>query len=257
MNTDSEPIEHVGCIDGSVLRVAHQGAEVHLHFGSSVAPLSRNAAQRLAALLNPSSAPPISTRPPMPQLGASRRLGAANNPRVADLLAAGLIDDGTILTLRYRGVEHTATVSPNGEVEYDGRPHASLSSAARTACAGASVNGWTAWRLFDGPPIDDLRWLLRADGFPGEGHSYSPSSAGEMRQIARWWVQHALAAGLDPSNPDDDEIDALLSGHRYAESTLGSYRRHLRNWRILYSRDARTGEIAMADGDDGELGSAS
>ena len=228
MNTDSEPIEHVGCIDGSVLRVTHQGAEVHLHFGSSVAPLSRNAAQRLGALLNPGSAAPTSTKPPTPPQGASRRLGAATNPSVADLLAAGLIDDGTI-----------------------------LSSAARTACAGASVNGWTAWRLFDGPPIDDLRWMLRADDFPGEGHRYAPSSASEMRQLARSWVQHALAAGLDPSNPDDDEIDALLSGHRYAESTLGSYRRHLRNWRILYGRDARTGEATMADGDNGEPGSAS
>ena len=257
MNTDSEPIEHVGCIDGSVLRVTHQGAEVHLHFGSSVAPLSRNAAQRLGALLNPGSAAPTSTKPPTPPQGASRRLGAATNPSVADLLAAGLIDDGTILTLRYRGVEHTATVRPNGDVEFDGRPHTSLSSAARTACAGASVNGWTAWRLFDGPPIDDLRWMLRADDFPGEGHRYAPSSASEMRQLARSWVQHALAAGLDPSNPDDDEIDALLSGHRYAESTLGSYRRHLRNWRILYGRDARTGEATMADGDNGEPGSAS
>ena len=248
MTASGNSSEHIGCIDGSVLTVTRQGAQIHLHLGGSVAPLSRIAAERLAELLSPTSSQSPSV-PLAPTQGGSRRVGVAANPGVADLLAAGLVEDGTILTLRHHGVEHTATVCPDGDIEFDGRRYSTLSAAARAACAGASMNGWTAWKLFDGPHINDLRWLFRANEFPGEGHRYSPSSAGEMRQIARWWVQHALEQGLDPADPSDEEIEALLGGNGYADSTLGSYRRHLRNWRLLYGKEAPD-DGPRASGDD-------
>lgn len=267
MNPEYDSANDVGCIDGAVLRVARHGTEVRLHLGGSLARLSPEAAQRLAALLHPAgtqgsrarSAPtqdepsgptPRDTdrrgrpsgRPSAPPPGVSRRMGTAANPSVADLLSAGLLEDGSILTLRYHGAEYTATVGADGSIEFEGTQYTSPSAAARAASEGASMNGWTAWKIFDGPPIDDLRWLYRADDFPGEGHRYAPSTAGEMRQIACWWVQHALAEGLDPANPGDSNTEAFLSGHGYAESTLGSYRRHLRNWHLLYGRRASPDE---------------
>lgn len=278
MSPEHGSASDVGCIDGSVLRIDRQGAEIRLHLGSSVARLSPEAAQRLAALLRPagtfaSSASSALTqdeqpntspkgadsrdrpkaRPAMPPPGVSRRMGAAAHPGIADLLSAGLVDEGTIFTLRYHGIEHTATVGADGSIEFEGAKYTSPSAAARAASAGASMNGWTAWKIFDGPPIDDLRWLYRADDFPGEGHRYAPSTAGEMRQIARWWVQHALAEGLDPANPDDRSTEAFLSGHGYAESTLGSYRRHLRNWRLLYARRALPDESDVNAEPDAQL----
>ena len=181
-------------------------------------------------------------------------MGVAANPGVADLLAAGLLEDGTILTLRYHGVEHIATVCPNGDIEFEGQRHATLSAAARAACAGASVNGWTAWRLFDGPHIDNRRWLFRANDFPGEGHGYAPSSAAEMRQVALRWVQQALEQGLDPADPSDEAVEALLSDHGYADSTLDSYRRHLRSWRLLYGKEAPASGIRATNDDNVDPG---
>ncbi len=234
-NAYDESADQIGCIDGSVLRVTMCGTEVHLKFGDKIAPLSHMAVERLTTLLQSKSRDsPVSVAAPK---GPSRRMGAAVNPGVAELLGTGLVDDGTVLTLRHRGIEHTATVSANGQIAFDGRLYDSPSGAAQAACEGASVNGWTAWKLFDGSAIDEKRWLFRAGDFPGQGHSYADSSAKEMRQIALRWVEHALDARLDPAEPGD-EVEVFLGGHGYAESTLESYRRHLRNWRDLYGGGA-------------------
>lgn len=239
-NTPYETVGHIGCIDGAVLRVTRSGTETHLHLDDTVAPLSPAAAERLASLLHPAQPPP-STPPPAqlpPSRDASHRMGAAANPSVGDLIQEGLIAVGTVLTFRHHGIEHQATVNPRGDIEYRGQLHATLSAAAKTASGGASINGWTAWKLLDGPPIDHLRWTLRAQDFPGAGHGYATSSANEMNQLARRWVQHALANNLDPARPSEAEVETVLSGHGYAESTLESYRRHLRNWRAMYGRES-------------------
>ena len=249
MNADSITVEHVGCIDGSVVRVARQGAEVWLHLGDSVAPLSRGAAQRLAALLHTADSRP-SPAVPAPPRGASRRMGTGINPSVADLIDAEYVEAGTELVLRYRGNEYTATLTASGEIRHDGALHGSLSAAAKAATGTVAMNGWAAWHIRDGGPIGDLRWWLRADHFPGEGHRFSDSYSGEMRMVARWWVEHTLSEGLDPATRDELEIESLLGGNDYAESTLESYRRHLHNWFILYGRNAASSDDA--DEGDGE-----
>ena len=254
MNADCNTVEHVGCIDGSVVRVARQGAEVHLHLGDSVAQLSRDAAQRLAALLHPADSR-LSPAPPAPPPGASRRMGAGINPSVADLIDEEYLETGTELVLRHRGNEYTATLTASGEISHGGVLHGSLSAAAKAATEAVAMNGWAAWHIRDSGPISDLRWWLRADHFPGEGHRFSDSYSGEMRMVARWWVEHTLSEGLDPATRDELEIESLLGGNDYADSTLESYRRHLHNWFILYGRDAAGADDAD-DGGGGEHASS-
>ena len=239
MTISTQASGQVGCIDGSVLQITHYQDEVHVERDGRRVRLSREAARRFAGLLAPDAetTPPDAPQPtqPNPSGGAFRRLGAPTNPTLPDVVHAGYLDGGAILTLTHRGVEHTATVTTDGQIAFDGGLYGSPSAAASAACGG-NRNGWTEWSTFDGPPLDDLRWLCRADQFPGDGHGYSDSSAGEMRHVARWWVEHALAEGLDPSEATAAQAEDMLSGRGYADSTLGSYRRHLRSWSAMYGK---------------------
>lgn len=252
MTADRDSIEHVGCVDGTVLRVTRHGTEVRLHLGGNVAPLSRDAAQRLAALLHPTGTRP-SPAPTTPPPGTSRRMGVGINPSLAALIDEGYLEAGTELVLRHRAREFTATVTATGEVEHGDVLHGSLSAAAKAATGVVAMNGWSAWHVGNDGPISDLRWWLRADHFPGDGHRFSDSYSSEMRMIARWWVEHTLSEGLDPAARDELEIESLLGGNDYAESTLDSYRRHLHNWFALYGRN----EASPDDADDDGTGSAS
>lgn len=246
--TGPETEEIIGCIDGTFVRVVTDGDEIHLHFDGGTSRLSRSGAALLAAALGPEAPAPGPAQPPakppnLPPPGASRLMGADVNPSVGDLVAEGYLDEGATLTLTYRGHEYTATVTAAGEIEHNGVLHGSLSAAAKAATGATAMNGWAVWHVGDEGPIGHLRWWLQADHFPGEGHRYAESSANEMRMVARWWVDHTLSRGIDPGVPDEVEIEALLDGNDYAESTLESYRRHLRNWFALYGKN-----VAPSDG---------
>jgi len=66
---------------------------------------------------------------------------------VADLISAGMIDEGAILYARgRRAADLTATVLPDGALEVSGVRYATPSGAAK-ATTGGSVNGWTFWLL--------------------------------------------------------------------------------------------------------------
>ena len=226
----------IGCVDGAVVRVVSDSDGAHLHCNGGVAHLSRSGAAALASALAPGASEASSAVPPRPRSpGDSRRMGAGVNPSVGDLITEGYLDEGATLTLSYRGHEHTARVYASGEIEHNGVRHGSLSAAARAATGATAMNGGAAWHTDDGP-IGDLRWWLRADRFPGDGHSYGEPFAKRMRMVARWWVDHTLSNGLDPGTPDEAEIEVLLGGNGYAESTLEQQRRHLRNWFYLYGR---------------------
>ena len=247
-SVSDESVDQIGCIDGSVLRVTRHGTEVHLHIGDNTAPLSQIAAKRLSSLCvhaepGVQAEPNTPTRPGQPSApvtpsrwGVSGRMGEAAHPTLVDLLAGGFVNEGTVLALRHHGAERTATVTANGRIAFDGHLYDSPSGAAKVACGGASVNGWTAWKLSDGSPIGDRRWLFRADDFPGEGHRYAPSTAKDMRRIARRWVDYARTNRLDPAEPSV-EVEAFLRGHGYSESTLAVYRNNLLNWQHLYGSD--------------------
>lgn len=244
----------IGCVDGAFVRVVTDGDEVHLHFDGGVSRLSRSGAALLAAALDPEAPTPEPAHPPaktpnLPPPGASRLMGAGVNPSVGDLVAEGYLDEGATLTLTYRGHECAATVTAAGDIEHNGVLHGSLSAAAKAATGAIAMNGWAVWHVGEEGPIGHLRWWLQADHFPGEGHRYAESSANEMRMVARWWVDHTLSKGLDPGMPDEAEIEVLLDGNDYAESTLESYRRHLRNWFALYGKNAARRDDGEPDDD--------
>ena len=66
---------------------------------------------------------------------------------VADLLGAGLLEEGATLYARRRRVgDRTATVLPDGSLDVGGVPYKTPSGAARVV-SGTSENGWWFWLL--------------------------------------------------------------------------------------------------------------
>lgn len=251
--------EIIGCIDGTFVRVVADGEEIHLHFDGGICRLSRSGAALLAAALDPEALTPAPAQSPaqppnLPPPGASRLMGTSVNPSVGDLIAEGYLDEGATLTLTRRGHEYTATVTAAGDIEHNGVLHGSLSAAAKAATGAIAMNGWAVWHAGDEGPIGNLRWWLQADHFPGEGHRYAESSAKEMQMVARWWVDHTLSKGLDPGIPNEAEVEVLLDGNDYAESTLESYRRHLRNWFALYGKNVAPSDSEGEPDDDSHAG---
>jgi hypothetical protein len=71
----------------------------------------------------------------------------ARKVELADLISAGMIEEGTMLYARGRRSDAvTATVLSDGALEVSGVRHATPSGAAK-ATTGGSVNGWTFWLL--------------------------------------------------------------------------------------------------------------
>jgi len=78
---------------------------------------------------------------------------------VGDLIEAGLIRPPLRLEREYKGVQVTATVRPDGKVEFDRQAYDSLSTAAgmaRKSVVGApagreypQTNGWIFWMYAD------------------------------------------------------------------------------------------------------------
>lgn len=79
---------------------------------------------------------------------------------VEGLIWAGLLEIGTVLTLTYRGKDHQAKVSANGQLEYAGRFFDDPSPACVKATGQISCNGWTSWKTPGGDTLDDLRRKL-------------------------------------------------------------------------------------------------
>jgi hypothetical protein len=71
----------------------------------------------------------------------------ARRVELADIMAAGLLDEGATLYARgLRAAGRTAIVLFDGELDVDGVRHSTPSGAAR-AVTGTSVNGWWFWLL--------------------------------------------------------------------------------------------------------------
>ncbi|WP_344417199.1 GmrSD restriction endonuclease domain-containing protein, partial [Streptomyces glomeratus] len=81
--------------------------------------------------------------------------------KLSELLDAGLINEGTVLTPAWEDYDQTAVVDDQGRIIIDGQAHDTPSGAANAVGAGA--NGWTFW-LADTPegqvPLDALRASL-------------------------------------------------------------------------------------------------
>ena len=212
---------HIGCIDGRVLTVRHEPSVVVLDIDGTEVRLSSEAAIRLAGSLSVEPPPPVGSGPTTQP--------ASTRETVADLLAADLLAVGSRLVMTHGGEEHYATVAERGVLDVDGH-RADTPSGAAGHVTGGSYNGWTVWRVVDGEPLAALRWRLRASRFPTDDHGYAESTVAEKRMIARRWVQYALSRGLDPGQGDMQAVEGLLGGNGYTESTLASYRGHLRQW---------------------------
>jgi hypothetical protein len=88
---------------------------------------------------------------PVPEGHKSQTEGTERRParqvELADIMAAGLLDDGVTLYARGRRVAgRTATVLSDGSLDVDGARYSSPSGAAR-AVSGTNVNGWWFWLL--------------------------------------------------------------------------------------------------------------
>ena len=242
MSKDHQSVGWVGCIDGSVLEVRQGADDWVLSVGGSEARLSAQAAARLASLLTtgsssseaaPPSEPAQAEQPPDDSTPSEPK--ARTQEHVVDLVEAGIISPGEILAMKHYESVYHATVAPDGSIEFEGHVCKSPSQASRHV-TGTARNGWRDWQVMDGLSLDDLRWRLRADRFPGEGHSYAASTADEKRRLARRWVKHALENGLDPAVRNEGAVAELLGRGDYAASTLESYHRHLDEWFEMHGR---------------------
>ena len=234
MNQQSE---HIEGINGSInITISRHSNEISLFFGGVEARLSIEDAFRLAYLLqsNAASKPvPSDDKPEPVQPPVKRR--RRYRETIFDLIEEGLIEVGTVLTIKYKYMERSGTVTADGKIDIDGYQEGSPSAAGRRV-TGKSCNGWQEWRVYGGSRLVDLRWMLRATRFPGENHGYTASTLREKKRIATRWVDYALARGLDPSKKDIERIEdylderQLTSNKHYSESTMTMYRRHLHQW---------------------------
>lgn len=115
---------------------------------------------------------------------------------IKHLLAAGLLEPGTVLTPRSGPwTSLTALVRPDGLLEVDGKTFQTPSGAGKYVKGGAA-NGWYFWRLPDGRKLVDVRAALR-----GEEPDKGPRPAFD------WSTLHAI-------------LEALPEGHWTSYGTL-------------------------------------
>lgn len=79
-----------------------------------------------------------------------------------DLLNKGLVSIGQKLKANYKGKEYFASITDEGNIEYNGQIYNSPSLAAKAASGGKSCDGWKFWKYEDKivgkfEPIDKLR----------------------------------------------------------------------------------------------------
>jgi hypothetical protein len=76
---------------------------------------------------------------------------------LADLVADGVVEPGTVLRATYRGSVYEVAVTPDGKVAANGDRFDSLSQAARLLTGQKAVNGWAFWLTPDGRQVGSLR----------------------------------------------------------------------------------------------------
>lgn len=81
---------------------------------------------------------------------------------VADLLAAGLVSAGTVLTFERAGKKAEAAITADGQLVVNGKAYGTPSTAAAAALGLKAANGWVSWRLNagTGPTLAELRSQL-------------------------------------------------------------------------------------------------
>lgn len=77
--------------------------------------------------------------------------------KLKDLLAAGLLQSGTILRPGYGDFKGFATVTHEGGIDIDYDNFKTPSGAAKHATGRPTIDGWRYWRLSDGRSLKDVR----------------------------------------------------------------------------------------------------
>ncbi|MFD8622323.1 hypothetical protein ACFV4E_00240 [Streptomyces hygroscopicus] len=130
--------------------------------GASSAPEARRPVASPSPTASP-SARTFSGPSPSAQNASPRRKsqvgGDERRLRMADLMAAGRVLPGATIHADYMGQSHTAKVSPDGSIEYQGTKYQSLSAAGRamkelvagpgTPETTLATDGWGFWRAED------------------------------------------------------------------------------------------------------------
>ncbi|GAC1519923.1 MAG: hypothetical protein NVS3B1_02080 [Marmoricola sp.] len=142
---------------------------------------------------------------------------------IKDLVAAGILTPGTVLSPRKGGWTSTnAVVREDGMLEVDGQLFASPSRAGLHV-KGAVTNGWTFWSLADGRRLFDVR-----SEFRGEKPSGTALGSGLPRIE---WDEDDLRDYADSAAPltlklldyiANERADQLLKGGDFAEAGLAS-----------------------------------
>jgi hypothetical protein len=121
---------------------------------------------------------------PVPEGHKSQTEGTERRParqvELADIMAAGLLDEGATLYARGRRVAgRTATVLSDGGLDVDGVRYSTPSGAAR-AVSGTNVNGWRFWLL-------------------------EPKSTSSLTDLWREYVDQRDVDAEDDSTDDDED----------------------------------------------------
>ena len=143
------------CFDGEPIVLKRLDGTISLHTDSERYELSDKEAGSMGEWLvfwinQPPGSRSISPRPPK-----------RHEATVWDLIQAGLLKPGTVLTMTYIGTPHNAKVLPEGELEFYGRIFDTPSGACEFV-TGTEINGWKAWKTPE-RTLDELRKdLLRS-----------------------------------------------------------------------------------------------
>lgn len=104
---------------------------------------------------------------------------------VSDLVDAGLLEAGTVLTWKRKrsGTEYSITVTEDGELRIeDGRKYSNPSGAAKAVHDGAWA-GWNVWCTPEGRSLSDLRDDLLADQNLGSANGSDDRESEEADQV--------------------------------------------------------------------------
>ncbi|WP_081795283.1 GmrSD restriction endonuclease domain-containing protein [Nocardioides sp. URHA0020] len=172
---------------------------------------------------------------------ADRAQKAESWVEVKHLVAAGLIEPGTVLSARSGPWgDATATVQADGSLEVDGEMFGSPSGAGNKVRGGDATNGWIFWRLSDGRPLGDIRATYRGE---------KPES---KRARFDWSPMHAILETI----PDGTwtSYAELASAVGTAPQPLGNHivscKQCTRPWRVL-TWDGRVADnFTWSDPDD-------
>ncbi len=143
---------------------------------------------------------------------------------VKDLVAAGLLEPGTVLSGRPGTWQDTkASIREDGLIELDGKTYESPSGAG-LALRGHATNGWHFWRLSDGRNLQDVRQAYRGEDAPvAERFDWEPlHTILESLPTGRWTTYGALASVIgtaaQPVGSHITTCPQCVNGHRVLKS---------------------------------------